>query len=495
MIVKRSAIWTALTGMVLGAGAAAFLMWPEQSFLKKTDEETVEAVSAQAAAVKKGSLPQNVEGRGRLEYGEAESISLPSGIEVEEIRVEAGERVKKGQVLAVLDEDSIQRAMADLQEEVAQLDEKMEELLKAEEEQNIQADLSGRVKNLYAREGDEVQEVMLSKGTLAEISTDGKMALQIRTESKLNPGDTVEVRSDGKETWEGTVEEAGGKVYEITLTDDGPKSGENAAVWDEKGNLLGSGVLYIHQPVSVIGHTGTIHRISVDEGEMIQKGDVLFTLDSRQERDSAGLEGERQEKEEKLQELLRLAQEGNITAETEKIIGEICEKETQEDGEVQEEDWTVLTVFPADRMKICVPVREQEILSVREGQKALVEVNAVPGTQLEGVVSQVGTQAEYAGGAVVYMAEVTVKTDGGEDFWEGMSAAVRIQTGEKEEALLLPIQAVWEEEERQFAYTEKDPKTGKLSGRVEIQIGDSDGEQVEILEGLEEGSVVYYSEG
>ena len=58
----------------------------------------------------------------------------------------------------------------------------------------------------------------------------------------------------------------------------------------------------------------------------------------------------------------------------------------QEDGEVQEEDWTVLTVFPADRMKICVPVREQEILSVREGQKALVEVNAVPGTQLEGVV-------------------------------------------------------------------------------------------------------------
>ena len=57
------------------------------------------------------------------------------------------------------------------------------------------------------------------------------------------------------------------------------------------------------------------------------------------------------------------------------------------------------------------------------------------------------------------------------------------------------LAAVWEEEERQFAYTEKDPKTGKLSGRVEIQIGDSDGEQVEILEGLEEGSVVYYSEG
>ena len=140
------------------------------------------------------------------------------------------------------------------------------------------------------------------------------------------------------------------------------------------------------------------------------------------------MEEERQEKEEKLQELLRLAQEGNITAETEKIIGEICEKETQEDGDVQEEGRTVLTVFPADRMKICVPVREQEILSVKEGQKALVEVNAVPGTQLEGVVSQVGTQSEYAGGAVVYMAEVTVKTDGEEDFREGMSAAVRIQT-------------------------------------------------------------------
>ena len=144
---------------------------------------------------------------------------------------------------------------------------------------------------------------MLSKGTLAEISTDGKMALQIRTESKLNPGDTVEVRSDGKETWEGTVEEAGGKVYEITLTDNGPKSGENAAVWDEKGKSAGKrGSLY-----SPAGFRDWPYRNNPSDfrrrGEMIQKGDVLFTLDSRQERDSAGLEGERQEKEEKLQEL------------------------------------------------------------------------------------------------------------------------------------------------------------------------------------------------
>lgn len=489
---KRLLIWTVLASMAVGVGIGAFLMWPNKSFLLKADENTVEAVSVQAAAVKKGSLPQEVTGKGTLEYGEAETISLPAGVEIEDIRVNTGETVKKGQILAVLDQSSIQEAMYVLQEEVTEINEKMEELLE-EEKQDIKADLSGRVKNIYAGEEDEVQEVMLSWGALAEISADGKMAVQIRTKGELHTGDLVEVRSDGEETWEGIVEEASGRVYEITLTDDGPQSGENAAVWDQKGNLLGSGVLYIHQPVPVIGHTGKVRQVSVKEGELIRKGDVLFVLDEEGETGRLALEGERQEKEEKLQELLRLAQEGNLTAGEERMIGQINAKETGEDERQQEDAWTVFTSFPTDEMRIRVPVREEEILTVKEGQKAVIEVNAVPGLELEGVVSQVGTQAEFERGNVTYTAEITVKTE--EGLREGMSAAVRIHTGEKEESLLLPVQAVWEEEEGEFAYTEKDPKTGKLSGKVEVQTGDSDGNQVEILGGLKEGSVVYYAEG
>ena len=121
---KRLLIWAVLASMAVGVGIGAFLMWPDKSFLLKADENTVEAVSVQAAAVKKGSLIQEVTGKGTLEYGEAETISLPAGVEIEEIRVKTGETVKKGQILAVLDQSSIQEAMHVLQEEVTEINEK-----------------------------------------------------------------------------------------------------------------------------------------------------------------------------------------------------------------------------------------------------------------------------------------------------------------------------------------------------------------------------------
>ena len=75
----------------------------------------------------------------------------------------------------------------------------------------------------------------------------------------------------------------------------------------------------------------------------------------------------------------------------------------------------------------------------------------------------------------------------------GMNASVTITTSEVSDALLVPAAAVTEEGNASYVYTEKDSKTGELSGKTEVQTGDTDGTNIVITSGLSEGDTIYYS--
>ena len=54
----------------------------------------------QEAFVEKGSIVNTVVGSGTLEYGDTIDIKAPTGIKIDEVLVEEGERVQDGQALA-----------------------------------------------------------------------------------------------------------------------------------------------------------------------------------------------------------------------------------------------------------------------------------------------------------------------------------------------------------------------------------------------------------
>ena len=72
-----------------------------------------------------------------------------------------------------------------------------------------------------------------------------------------------------------------------------------------------------------------------------------------------------------------------------------------------------------------------------------------------------------------------------------MNASATITTEERNQVLTLPMNALQEQGDKTFVYTEKNTD-GTLSGEVEIQTGMTDGNTVEITDGLEEGDTVYY---
>ncbi|MCD8050302.1 MAG: HlyD family efflux transporter periplasmic adaptor subunit [Clostridiales bacterium] len=153
-------------------------------------------------------------------------------------------------------------------------------------------------------------------------------------------------------------------------------------------------------------------------------------------------------------------------------------------------DTTAFTILKQDEVTISVSIDELDILSVSEGQTATVTLDALEDEEFTGTITSVGTEATSTSGNAKYTVEITIdKTD---NMLSGMSASVVIQTGSTENAVLIPVAALQEEDGSTFVYTEAD-EDGNLSGKVEVETGLSTSSQVEITSGLSEGDTVYYN--
>lgn len=114
---KKIIAGTAICAVVIaGAGTAAYLRF----FRKAVPEQgKIQALSAEAEI---GSISDTIVGTGNLELDDAQAITVPSGVTIEEVMVESGDHVVKGDVLAAIDKNSITEAVTQLQEEIDDLD-------------------------------------------------------------------------------------------------------------------------------------------------------------------------------------------------------------------------------------------------------------------------------------------------------------------------------------------------------------------------------------
>ena len=206
--------------------------------------------------------------------------------------------------------------MSQIQDELAELDEEINDTKGDKESAYIKTYIAGRVKKIYAETGKNASAVMQEKGSLLVLSIDGKMAVSLEGVSDMGAGDDVTVRlSDGSEK-EGTVESASEKSSVITLTDNGTSVGEKVTVLDESGEEIGSGELYVHQPIEITGTAGTISEIVAEENEEVGAGDTLVKLtDLPDSSEYQQLLDKRSELTETLKALAQLSAQGTIQAE------------------------------------------------------------------------------------------------------------------------------------------------------------------------------------
>lgn len=433
-----------------------------------------------------GTVSTVVSGSGTLQNVDTESVTFPAGVELTEILVSYGDPVETGKLIATVEMGTVRTAMSELQSTIQDLDDQISDAEGDQVSSQIRAGVSGRVKVLYAEVGTNVADAMVEHGAVAVLSLDGSMAVDVETES-LNMGDVVTVvRSDGSEI-SGTVEYAACGKATVLVTDNGPLFDEEVTVLAEDGTRLGSGKLYVHNPLAVTGYAGTVSRVHVKENQKVNASSALFTLTNRET--SANYDSllrQRQDAEETLLELLKIQRSGGITAPVSGSIYSVADLDAQ--TEEEEELTEVATISPDISMSVTITVDERDILSLEVGQEADVTVRSVGEDSMSGTV----TEIDKSGLSEAYTAVIELPKVSG--MLPGMTASVDVRIEGVDNAIIIPTDALNQTSNGAFVYTTYDEETRQYGGRVDVITGLSNDDYAEIKSGLSVGDTVYYTE-
>lgn len=477
-IIRTVVIIAVVLAVVLIGGVSILQRRVREQFASSSQE----VLQAEA---QRGTISTVVSGSGMLSNVDTETVSVPSGVEVTEILVEYGDTVSEGDLLATVDMATVRSAMASLQAEIDDLDEQITNAEGDTVNSYIYAGVSGRVKALYGETGTTVEDAMVDYGALAEISLDGYMAVDIETEA-LAKGDAVlVVLSDGEET-EGTVEKTVGKTASILVTDNGPALDEKVTVKTEAGTELGTGQLYIHNPLKITGYAGTISAVYVQLNQQVYSSTPLFILtDTSTSASYDALLRSRSEKEETLLELLKIQRNSGLTAPISGSVYTVADLDDAEDGE---EITDIVVLSPDVSVSVTISVDESDILALELNQQADVSVSSVSEESLTGLVTEID-KTDASGS---YTAVVTL--DKLEGMLPGMTASVDIRIEGVDDAILIPVDALHQTSSGYYVYTSYNEETQEYGGKVDVIPGLRNSNYVEIKSGLSEGDMVYYTE-
>ena len=145
----------------------------------------------------------------------------------------------------------------------------------------------------------------------------------------------------------------------------------------------------------------------------------------------------------------------------------------------------VLTIADLNNMIVSAHINQADVTRLSSGQKVGIQVESVPGLTLTGVVERIAPQAIIRQGIKGYPARIFIKSIDPR-VRPGMTANLSIPVASSDNAVAVPLAAVFTEQGDRFAYVKK----GGSFERRSIRIGIADYEYAEVLEGLQPGEIV-----
>ena len=453
------------------------------SFLQRRVREQFASSSGEVLSyeVTTGSISTVVSGSGSLTDVDLNSITVPDGVEITQIKVKTNQVITAGDILATVDMASVVGAMADLQVQIEELDAEISDAEDDAASTTIYAGVSGRVKAIFGEAEKSVADVMYEHGALALISLDGYMAVDIETDT-LAVGDSVTVKLSDEEEVTGTVESVVGSKVTVLVTDNGPEYDEAVTVLNSEGTSVGTGNLYIHSALKVTGYAGTISKVNTSLNTKVSDTTKLFTLeDTSYSANYNSLLRERADLEETLLELLTIQRDGAVLAAAD---GSVYSVDYSDDAAT-----AVVTLSTDEKMSVTISVDEADILSLEVGQTVTVSVSSVSEDAFEGTLTEINRTSSSSGtySAVIEIAKA-------EGMLSGMTASVSVKIEGVDDAILIPIEALHKTSDGAYVYTSYNEELQEYGGKVDVVTGLENSTYVEIKSGLSVGDTVYYTE-
>jgi RND family efflux transporter MFP subunit len=139
-------------------------------------------------------------------------------------------------------------------------------------------------------------------------------------------------------------------------------------------------------------------------------------------------------------------------------------------------------------LQTVISVDELDVSKVKVGQTASIIANAYPEEDFSGKVTDIAREGTYENGVSTF--SVTITIDQPKSLKVGMSVEASILVESKENALLLPIEAVRKQGDRKYVFVPQESEDAVTTVRKEVKTGLANESYIEITEGLEEGEIV-----
>ncbi len=165
--------------------------------------------------------------------------------------------------------------------------------------------------------------------------------------------------------------------------------------------------------------------------------------------------------------------------------GVITEVSLEEGDTIQTND-VLVTLYDMDEVSMTVSVDEEDISDIAVGSAANVSFTAYPDDIFEAAVTEISDAETDGNGNITYEVTITLQGDVS-GLYQGMTGEITFITKESKEVLYVSNRAIIRE--GTTSYVKIKDENGKVR-QQEVTTGFSDGINVEIVEGLSEGDVV-----
>lgn len=484
-MVKRIVKWIFWLCVLAAAALFGYRYYREQTATQTASTQPTYATSS----VQSGAISKTVYGTGMIEAASQPVVSIQTDGTLSELRVDIGDEVKEGDVLAVLENDELDATIQDLEYALWELDDEIMGTSPGATVVTVRSPIAGRVMKLYGQVGDDALAVYRKYGAVALLSTDGRMKVEfdVAEGTSVELGETLFVSGMGAVV--GTTFSVEGEVTDlymqgtkavVTINDDTLPMDADATVTNGMGEIVGTGTLEINKPMAVSAYGGTIRQIRVNVGDEIERKDTIYVLeDSPLTLTQESLRIQREAAAEELEEAKEQRENLIILAPCDGVIASV---EALEVGSSVTAGTTLLSILEGEDMTLTIAVDELDVVSVQEGQPVSITVDALSDLTVEGTVEKIAPVGSGESGVTTY--DVKLSFDAaGTGIRAGMNATGEILVASVEDALYIPVEALMTVNDQYCVLT--------ASGSYQpVEVGIMNDEYVQILSGLEAGDLV-----
>lgn len=185
---------------------------------------------------------------------------------------------------------------------------------------------------------------------------------------------------------------------------------------------------------------------------------------------------------EKLQDFDAYIIDGVVSAQYEGVVTGV----SIEEGDTVQNDTSIITLNNYEDITINVDVDDDDMEEIAVGDSVNLYFTAFQEGSFSGVVSDIGDATIDSNSDITYAVEITISGDI-EGLYEGMTGEVTFITKETKAVTYVSNRAIIRD--GVSSYVKKRDENGEIQ-LIEVVTGFSDGNSVEIKEGLSEGDIV-----